>query len=253
MLILLSPAKRLADGSAPEGVQPSEPTLGTAARTVARTAKRLDAGDLERLMGISPTLASLNAARFRAWGRGQARTPAAFTFAGDVYLGLDAATLATPALDYAQRHVRILSGLYGWLRPFDAIEPYRLEMGTRLAVGAAPSLVDYWRPKLARAVRAELAGHEDPTLFNLASREYFEPLAGARLPGRVVEAVFLDRVAGEERPNGFAAKRARGTLARWCCEQGAMNAEAARDFDRDGYRFDARGSNAVRMRFIRKR
>lgn len=146
MLVLLSPAKRLDETSPIPGLVPSEPRFGIEARRIARVARTRSADDLRALMGISAALAELNVDRFKRFGRGQSPRPAAFTFAGDVYRGFDAPSLDAQALAFAQARVRMLSGLYGMLRPLDLIEPYRLEMGIKLAVGTAPSLVDYWGP-----------------------------------------------------------------------------------------------------------
>lgn len=251
MLVLLSPAKRLEEVRDAPPIEVTTPRFAGEARVIGRVARRLGADGLAQLMGISPTLATLNAARFDAFGRGATRRPAIFTFAGDVYRGFDAWSLAPDALAYAQSHVRLLSGLYGWLRPFDAIEPYRLEMGVGLAVGRAASLVDYWAPKLARAARDELAAAGGP-IVNLASIEYFAPLSRARLGVPVIEARFETAGAnGARRFDSFAAKHARGAMARWICERGVERAGDLEDFDGDGYAFDRAGSTAERLLFVK--
>lgn len=249
MIVLLSPAKRLEE-TRPPPVEATEPRFQAQARTIARAAKRLKPADLGALMHISPALADLNAGRFKSFGRSPGR-PAAFTFAGDVYRGLDAWSLDDTAMAFAQAHLRILSGLYGWLRPLDRIEPYRLEMGVGFAVGAAPTLVDYWRPKLTRALH-EAAG--DGPVVNLASVEYFAPLKAARLAGGVIDVRFLaGSPNGAPRFESFAAKHARGAMARWICEMGIDRRGDLDGFDRDGYALDRAASADRQLVFVRRK
>ena len=155
--------------------------------------------------------------------------------------------------DFAQDHVRILSGLYGVLRPLDRIQPYRLEMGIKLPVGRKPTLYAFWADRVARALADDLAGHADPTLVNLASVEYFAAVAVAKLPGPVLSIDFRDAGAAGLRFNTFAAKRARGAMARLMCEGRIDRAAGLKDLDVDGYRFDAGGSDDARWLFVRTR
>lgn len=202
-------------------------------------------------MHISDKLAELNAERFRTF-RKAAERPAIRTFAGDVYRGFDAASADSDTLAFAQDHLRILSGLYGVLRPLDGIRPYRLEMGT----GWAPDggrLTDYWGKKVARAVLADLKDDGSGVLLNLASNEYYA-VVGPHLPKkgvRVIAPDFRVRTATGLQFQSFTAKVARGTMARWVCEERVADAAALPSFDRDGWSFDAEGSTPERPLFTR--
>ncbi len=252
MLAVLSPAKSLDLESALPAVAPSEPRFAGDATKLAKAAAKLRPAALRKLMHISPALADLNAARFRAFDpEGFGSRPALFTFDGDVYAGLKGGAMDDPTRDFAQHHVRILSGLYGVLRPLDAIQPYRLEMGIAFGVGRTKTLYAFWGDRIGRALADDLADHQDPTLINLASVEYFGAVAVDRLPGRVLAIDFRDDHDGELRFNTFVAKRARGAMARFLCEQRLDRPEGLKDFAEEGYRFDARGSDDDRWRFVR--
>ncbi len=244
MLIVLSPAKRLDFESPPHVAHHTQPRFLAQARPLVALLKKMDTRELASLMSISDPLAALNAARFGQW-----RPPftprnarqAVLAFAGDVYEGLDASSLDESDLLWAQDRLRILSGLYGLLRPLDLIQPYRLEMGTRLRNPKGADLYAYWGDRLAAAVDEELASHETPVLVNLASAEYFKALAGLR--SRVVQPVFQQR-----RPDGwkvvaFAAKRARGMMARYAIERRIDDPVRLQGFAVDGYRFEPGASN----------
>jgi cytoplasmic iron level regulating protein YaaA (DUF328/UPF0246 family) len=202
-------------------------------------------------MHISDKLAELNATRFRTFRKAEER-PAIRAFAGDVYRGFDAKSADEATITFAQDHLRILSGLYGVLRPLDAIRPYRLEMGT----GWSPSggkLVEYWGRKVARAVLDDAKRDGSGVLINLASNEYFAVVAPF-LPKKGVTLVSPDfrvRTAKGLQFQSFTAKVARGTLARWLCEERAEELSALESFDRDGWHFDPDGSTAARPLFVR--
>ena len=177
MLTLLSPAKKLNLEQGASLIEPSVPSLHSDTQTLARTAKKQTADDLQKLMKLSDNLAELNAERFKAFrlnGRSNSAKPAAFTFDGNVYEGFDAPSLSKSDLKYAQDHLRILSGLYGSLRPMDNIQPYRLEMGTRLKTERGTNLYQFWGTKIADNLMADTKGHNDKTILNLASNEYFK-------------------------------------------------------------------------------
>lgn len=250
MLILLSPAKTLnLESPYPDG--PSEPRFAAEAGRIARAAAKLKPDDLAALMHISPALAELNAKRFKTFAKAEAR-PAIRMFAGDVYRGFDAKSAEPAVIDYAQDHVRILSGLYGVLRPLDAIRPYRLEMGT----GWSPKggrLVDHWGRKVARALFAELAEEGSNTILNLASREYYA-VVGPFVPKklRVIAPDFRVRTAKGLQFQSFTAKVARGALARFVCDERIADPESLQQFDRDGWRFDAEGSTPQTPLFVRE-
>lgn len=252
MILLLSPAKSLDLDSAPRHPDTTIPAFRAPAGTLARAAATLGPERLQALMHISPALAALNDERFRRFGRAPTRA-AIDAFAGDVYRGLDAATLDEAAVDHAQQHVRILSGLYGLLRPLDAIRPYRLEMGTRWSP-EGNSLTEWWGDRIARRVVHDLReGGGAPVVLNLASQEYFAAVAG-RLAERVrvIDFDFRERDgAGGTRFVSFHAKRARGMVARYVCEEQIADPDAVRGFGHDGYRFDPSASAPDRWTFVR--
>ena len=250
MLILLSPAKTL-DFATPFDDAPSKPRFATEASRIARAAAKLGPARLSALMHISKNLAELNHERFKGFGKAEER-PAIRAFAGDVYRGFDAASVDEDTLAFAQDHLRILSGLYGALRPLDAVRPYRLEMGTRWAP-AADRLVDHWGPKVARAIAADLRGDGSKLIVNLASNEYFAVLKG-QLPKsvRVVAPDFRVHTARGLVFQSFTAKVARGVMARWLCDERVEDAAALAHFDRDGWAFDPDGSAADKPLFVRR-
>jgi uncharacterized protein len=253
MLVVVSPAKRLDLDPLPS-IAATEPAFAADAAKLARIARGLTPGDLSALMSISPALADLNAGRFRAFRRSpapEATKPAAFAFAGDTYQGLEARSLDADALDYAQRHLRILSGLYGLLRPLDAIQPYRLEMGSRLANPKGADLYAYWGDRIAKALNAAAREAGVQVLVNCASQEYFGAVDRKALKLRVVTPVFLDERNGRPKTISFLAKKARGAMARFICERRIDRPEGLADFDTGGYAFQPAQSTADRMVFLR--
>ncbi len=253
MLIVLSPAKRL-------DFTETDPALPASARrflddtaSLARTAKRQTKADLRRLMGISDDLARLNQERFKAFDPDATDdgVQAALAFAGDVYQGLDARSLDPAALAFAQDHLRILSGLYGLLRPLDRIQPYRLEMGTRLKTRRGGSLYDFWGDRISKCLNADAEGHADPTLVNLASQEYFGAVDAKALKLPIVTPQFREHKDGESRIISFFAKKARGSMARFAIDARITRAEDLKAFDRDGYRFDKAASGVTDWIFTR--
>jgi len=249
MIILLSPAKTL-DLAAPFTEQPTEARFAAEAGRIARAAAKLKAAELGDLMHISESLAELNVKRFKGFRKAEPR-PAIRTFAGDVYRGFDAASAEPEVITYAQNHLRILSGLYGILRPLDAIRPYRLEMGT----GWAPKggrLVDHWGRKVARSLLADLKEEGSGTILNLASREYYA-VVGPLMPKKValIAPDFRVRTAKGPQFQSFTAKVARGAMARFVCDERIDDPAALRDFDRDGWRFEPGGSTPTAPLFVR--
>ncbi len=248
MIALLSPAKTLDYLSPLPALTPTRPRFGEEAASLARSAARLSQRRLRELMGISPALAKLNHDRFASFAQAPER-PAMFAFAGDVYHGLNVATLDEAAITFAQAHLRLLSGLYGLLRPLDLMRPYRLEMGTHWAP-RHKRLTDWWGDRIARVVLDDLAAAGSATVLNLASQEYWSAVDG-RLPAdvRVIAADF--REGPERRFVSFHAKRARGTMARWMVEHHVTDPDAMRGFDADGYRYAADESESDRWLFVR--
>ena len=249
MIALLSPAKTLDYEHPLPVLTPTTPRLSGDAESLAKSAANLTQKKLAALMHISPKLAKLNADRFAGFPDAPER-PALFAFAGDVYTGFEARSLDEPAIGFAQDHVRILSGLYGLLRPLDSMRPYRLEMGTRWAP-RRKSLYDYWGDRIASLVRDDVAAERSGIILNLASQEYFAAVAGKLTGLRVIDVDFREPGPDGPRFVSFNAKRARGMMARWLCEHRITDVDGMKGFDSDGYRFDAAESDADRWRFTR--
>jgi cytoplasmic iron level regulating protein YaaA (DUF328/UPF0246 family) len=249
MLVVVSPAKKM-DMSPVEGITPTRPAFRAEAEELTQVARGLDSGDLQRLMKISDSLARLNADRFAAFGSMEEK-PAALAFAGDTYQGLEAGSLDPEEMAWAQDHFRILSGLYGLLRPLDAIEPYRLEMGSRLATGRGRTLYEYWGDRIARALNAQAREIGTEVLVNCASQEYFGAVDRAALGLRVVTPVFMEEKAGTPKVISFYAKRARGAMARFVIQNRLSDPESLLDFDTGGYRHAPELSGPDRPVFLR--
>ena len=249
MIAVLSPAKTLDYESALPKLLPTTPRFAAEATTLAHAAAHLTQKKLSDLMHISPALAKLNADRFRDFDTLPER-PAMFAFAGDVYTGLEAKTLDEAAVDYAQDHVRLLSGLYGLLRPLDLMRPYRLEMGTRWAPRKT-KLTDWWGDRIAKLLADDVETEGSGTILNLASQEYWAAAQG-KLPASI-RVVAIDFREGEaQKFVSFHAKKARGMVARWLVEHRIDTVEAIKGFDSDGYAYDAAGSSDAQFRFVRK-
>ncbi len=239
MLTVLSPAKNLDFSPAPGAPAFTAPRLSADTAELAGAAKALSRAELKRLMGISDDLAGLTHARFQAFDATPAHDAmaAAFAFAGDVYRGFDARSLDADALAFAQEHVRLLSGLYGVLRPLDAIVPYRLEMGTKLTTTRGGDLYAFWGARIAETLNADFAPEAERTLVNLASKEYFAAVDRAVLDATVITPAFKDVKDGKSRVLFMYAKRARGLMARWIVENRITRAADLKAFDGEGYRF----------------
>lgn len=253
MLAILSPAKSLDYERPIPPVAATAPRFAREAADLAAAAARLSQRKLGELMHISDKLSRLNADRFRAFPEAGER-PALYAFNGDVYLGFEARSLDEPAIAFAQDHVRILSGLYGLLRPLDSIRPYRLEMGTRWAPGRKRTLYDWWGPKVSEAIAADLAEEGSTVIVNLASQEYWGVVDRHRpTDARIITIDFRETGPDGLRFNSFAAKRARGMMARWICEHRIAHPDELKGFDSDGYAYAADGSEGDRWQFVRER
>ncbi len=264
MLFLLSPAKtldydtRLAKAVA---ARATDPLFGARAAELIGLLAPLAPSQVAQLMDLSDELSTLNAARYAAWtpqATPHNSRPAALAFNGDVYGGLDARSLKPGQLDWAQQHLVILSGLYGVLRPLDRLQPYRLEMGTRLANAAGKDLYAYWGDTLAAYLDERLAAQAGPggtpvlpVIVNLASQEYFKAVSRRALQARVVDCVFEEGRAGGFKVISFFAKRARGLMARWAVQHKVTTVRRLQRFDAEGYGFDAAASSADRLVFRR--
>lgn len=238
MLILLSPAKSLNFDPPSAHLPLTEPVLKDDIAVLDTYTRKLTRGQLRKLMGISETLATLNHDRFQAFDPAvDDGLQAAIAFNGDVYAGLEARTLDAASMKWAQDRLRILSGLYGVLRPLDALQPYRLEMGVALKTKRGKSLYDFWKAPIAPLLDADARKLKDPTIVNLASQEYAGAVDRAALTVPVVDVAFKDEKDGELRVLGLYAKKARGRMARFAIDQRLEKAADLKTFALDGYRF----------------
>ncbi len=255
MLTVISPAKRLNFQPARAPVPSSAPQFQADAVALARTARRLSVAGLRELMSISEDLARLNQKRFRAFCETpdpDQTKPAVLAFAGDTYVGLEAGSLDADEMRWAQARLRILSGLYGLLRPMDRIQPYRLEMGSRLATRRGKTLYQYWGQRIAVALNAAAAEAGAKALLNCASVEYFSAVSRDMLDLPVITPVFLDVKNGEAKIISFFAKKARGAMARFVIQNRITDVEGLKDFDTGGYRYQTELSEGEKLVFRRE-
>ena len=254
LFALLSPAKRLDFSAAPAFARATSPALAGDAAVMAARAKLLSKGQIARLMDISPKLAALNFERFQHFdlGGGGESKPAIYAFNGDVYQGFEARTLEADEIAFAQEHIAIISGLYGLLRPLDAIQPYRLEMGSRVATARGKDLYAFWRAGLTAHVNAVTAKLQHPTIVNLASQEYWAALDQRALTAPVVHAAFKEIRGGKASVVSLLAKKARGLMARYIVQHRLTKPDELKAFDSAGYRFDPEVSGERHLVFSRK-
>lgn len=240
MKILVSPAKKL-DFETDHGIsEATEPSLKTKANSLAKHMKKLSASDLSKLMKLSQNLADLNYQRFQAFKpkNNSLAKPAAFAFNGDTYTGLSIESFTKSDLKQAQKQLRILSGLYGILRPLDLIQPYRLEMGTKLKFESYKNLYQYWQDDVTELLNSELKPNE--IVVNCASNEYFSVIDIKQLKGKLITPVFKEKKNGEYKIISFNAKKARGMMARYIIQNKIDSEKGIKDFDLDGYKFNAK-------------
>ncbi len=255
MLIVVSPAKTLDYESTLPTDTYTRPDHLKQSRLLINRLRDFSALDLAELQGVSQKIAETNHSRNHEW-----KTPfnlknarqAVFAFKGDVYTGLDAYSLDEKNIDYAQQHLRILSGLYGLLKPLDLIQPYRLEMGTRLSTADANNLYQFWDMEITRALNKQLRKIKSDTLINLASNEYFKSIKVQNLKATVITPQFKDYKNGQYKMIGFFAKKARGLMTRYIIDHELTDAEDIKAFDTDGYVFSADMSDQKNWVFIRK-
>ncbi|MBP0483209.1 peroxide stress protein YaaA [Sagittula salina] len=252
MLVVISPAKRLDWDEKPADM--TQPVFEADAQRLAKTARNLTLKDLKGLMDLSDDLAKLNRDRFKAFtdepGTEDVR-PAVHAFAGDTYIGLEAGTLDPEEMRFAQEHLRILSGLYGVLRPLDAIQAYRLEMGSRLKTRRGGNLYDYWRDQIAKALRDQAEALGTDTLVNCASQEYFGAVPPKALGLRIITPQFMEDKPGGPKIVSFFAKRARGSMARFIIQRRLTDPEGIVDFDLGGYVYQPDMSEPDKPVFLR--
>jgi cytoplasmic iron level regulating protein YaaA (DUF328/UPF0246 family) len=254
MLMVISPAKTLDFDSPAHSTRTSQPDFLQHSAELIAILRQQSPAQLANLMSISDTLSVLNAGRFNDWAppfTQQNAKQAVLAFLGDVYEGLDAASLDQASLDWLQEHLRILSGLYGCLRPLDLMQPYRLEMGTRLANARGKDLYAFWGTIISQALQQALATEPQPALINLASAEYFKAVKPAALKARVITPVFQEQKNGQYKIVSFHAKRARGLMVRWATEQRVDDPEQLKAFDSEGYAYDQQASDTDHWFFRR--
>jgi cytoplasmic iron level regulating protein YaaA (DUF328/UPF0246 family) len=254
LLALLSPAKKLDFAPAPAFAKPTTPALMKDTAELAARAKKFTRQDLQRLMDLSPKLAELNYQRFQSFGidGGGESKPAIYAFNGDVYMGFQAKTLEKDDIAFAQKHIAILSGLYGLLRPLDAIQPYRLEMHARVDTARGKDLYAFWREDLTSHINAVTAKLKSPTIINLASGEYWGAVDEKALTAPVIQATFKEIKAGKATIVSFLAKKARGMMARYIVQNRLTKPEEIKAFDSEGYAFDTKASDKNVWVFSRK-
>ncbi len=253
MLTVISPAKTLDFDTPPITDCHSQPAYLDQSQLLIEELRTLAVQDVAELMKLSDKLASLNVARYASWERPfnvDNAKQALLAFKGDVYTGLDAESLSAEDLDFAQSSLRILSGLYGLLKPLDLMQPYRLEMGTKLKNSRGKDLYQFWGSRLTEALGQELA-LDTPVLVNLASNEYFRSVQPRALDARLITPVFKDWKNGQYKIISFYAKKARGLMARYIIQNRIQDPEQLRNFDIDGYRFAESMSQGDTWTFIR--
>lgn len=257
MLFLLSPAKALDyDSPAPADLATSTPVFQAQAAELIKSLKTLSASEVGQLMHLSEKLAQLNHERFQAWRAKPAASmtkAAALAFNGDVYEGLEAPSLDAKQLEWLNSHLRILSGLYGVLRPLDELQAYRLEMGTRFGVGKAENLYQYWKGRIAPHLNELMAAGGHKHVINLASGEYFKSVDVAALKAPVTECRFEDYSKDQYKVVSFLAKRARGRMVRWAVVNKPQKPADLQQFDDEGYVFSPQLSQPQQLVFQRKR
>ena len=254
MLIVLSPAKSL-DYKTPVKVKaPTLPEFVSESAKLIAELKKLSPQEVANLMGLSDQLAALNVGRYRDWSKkftDENSKPAIYAFDGDVYDGFDVNTLNAKAIDFAQDHVRILSGLYGALRPLDLMQPYRLEMGTSFKNARGKDLYAFWGERVTDSLKSILEAQKKPVLLNLASEEYFKVLQAKNLDCPVISPVFQDGKDGKYKIISFYAKRARGLMARYVVENRITDPVDLKGFNLDGYKYVASESKPEKPLFRR--
>ncbi|MCE1271105.1 MAG: peroxide stress protein YaaA [Acinetobacter sp.] len=254
MLALISPAKTLDYTTALPTDTYTQPRLLEQSQQLIDVCRKLSATEIASLMTVSEKIANLNTERFRDWNAdfdfSNARQ-AMFAFKGDVYTGLDAYHLKDQDIDFAQQHLRMLSGLYGLLRPLDLMMPYRLEMGTKLKNKRGHNLYEFWGNIITNQINQDLAEIDSKVLVNLASDEYYKSVNEKNIQAEIIKPVFLDQKNGKYKVISFYAKKARGLMARYLIENKLSQVEQLKAFDSEGYYFDAESSSNKELVFKR--
>ena len=255
MIIVLSPAKTL-DYEFETDENHSIPSFLSQSSKLIGQLKKKEPKDIASLMGLSDKLATLNYDRYQSWTASKKASndskPSLLVFKGDVYQGLQAEDLTKKEMNFAQKHVRILSGLYGILRPLDLMKPYRLEMGTKLETTQGKNLYEFWGDKIQKNVLDELKNQKSDLLINLASKEYFTVLGKVPEDVNVISPAFKDYKNGKYKIISFYAKKARGLMARWIIQNKVTDFENLKDFDVEGYKYSKAESTSTTPVFLRK-
>jgi len=254
MLMVISPAKTLDYDTPPVIEQSTQPRFVEHSVELIDVLREKSPQDIAKLMSLSDKLASLNVARYGSWEREstpQNAKQALLAFKGDVYTGLNAEDFSADDFAFAQQHLRMLSGLYGLLRPLDLMQPYRLEMGTKLANARGKDLYAFWGERISQWLNEDLAAQGDEVLLNLASQEYFGAVKPKALNARIIDTVFKGQKNGQYKIISFYAKKARGLMARYVIKERLQDPEGLKDFNLDGYRFDPASSSENQLVFLR--
>lgn len=255
MLAIISPAKTLDFETPISGFAFSQPNLTAYSQALIEICKQLSPAEVGSLMSISDKLAALNVVRFAEWQlehNEQNAKAAIFAFKGDVYTGLDAETLNKEQIEYAQNHLRMLSGLYGLLKPLDLMQPYRLEMGTKLSNSKGKDLYAFWGNIITENLQKAIDEQGDDILVNLASDEYYGAVKPQNLNATIIKPVFLDEKNGKYKVISFYAKKARGMMVRFMLETQPTKVEQLKQFNYGGYWFDEESSIATELVFKRE-
>lgn len=245
MFALISPAKTLDYESTLPTDEHTLPRLLDHSQQLIDVSRKLSASEIAKLMSVSEKIANLNVERFRDWQSDfdlSNSRQAIFAFKGDVYTGLDAYSLTQADLEYAQCHLRMLSGLYGLLRPLDLMMPYRLEMGTKLANPRGHNLYEFWGDEITQLINQDLSEAKSDLLVNIASDEYYKSVKESKIEAEIIKPVFLDQKNGKYKVISFYAKKARGLMARYIIENKPNTVDDLKSFNTDGYYFDAESS-----------
>ncbi|GAA0855712.1 peroxide stress protein YaaA [Aliiglaciecola litoralis] len=255
MLFVVSPAKNLDYEQPANTTRYSEPDYLDESQKLIKLCRKKSPAELSSLMNISDKLAGLNAARFSSWSipfDTDNAKQAVLAFNGDVYTGLEAQSLSEDEMQFAQQHMRILSGLYGLLRPLDLMQPYRLEMGTKLENSKGKDLYAFWGDQITKGLNKQLAAQQTDVLVNLASNEYFKAVKPKKLNAQIITPVFKDKKNGQYKVISFFAKKARGLMARYIIQHKLTSAEQLKDFDLGGYQFAESLSDSKQWVFTRE-
>ena len=255
MLVLVSPAKKMDFGQLNKTLTHSSPDFFTDTKKLVKSAKKLSRLEIKKLMNLSDSLSDLNFQRFKNFELNQNQSnskQAALTFSGDTYVGLDSSTLSESDLLYAQDHLRIISGLYGLLRPLDLIQPYRLEMGRKFSNERGENLYDFWGDSLAKNINSIASKHDNATVINLASNEYFKAVKQNLIKSSVITPVFKEIKNNKSSVIGFLAKKARGTMARYIIQNRIEKPEKLKLFTEERYQFQKDQSDSSTWVFSRQ-